>query len=42
MFFLFFVPISGWRPEIPVLAGGQGRNQREIFNFQIFGQSVAA
>ena len=26
MFFLFFFPISGRRPEIPVLAGGQGPN----------------
>ena len=29
MFFLFF-PISGRRPEIPVLAGGQGPNIRKI------------
>ena len=26
MFFLFFFPISGRRPEIPALAGGQGPN----------------
>ena len=29
MFFLFF-PISGRRPKIPVLAGGQGRNPSMI------------
>ena len=31
-FSYFFFPISGRRPENPVLAGGQGRNLKSIFS----------
>ena len=37
MFFLFFFfPISDRRPEIPVLAGGQGPNARWVTSLHPF------